>query len=165
MIDDSNLLSSNSTNLSNNQNFQNDLGIGKLQQNLIMMGFDIIMVNKIISIFKIRTEDEALDFLIKTDDGMWNHPFIPKEIDPDEVNNGILEQPKAMVSNVLTRINSLGITNSLNQRTSSLILPNNDLDSGNIKISDNICEICGESKEVHKIKEFINHYYIKSHHY
>ena len=156
MIDNSNLLSSNSTNLSNNQNFQNDLGIGKLQQNLIMMGFDIIMVNKIISIFKIRTEDEALDFLIKTDDGMWNHPFIPKEIDPDEVNNGILEQPKAMVSNVLTRINSLGITNSLNQRSSSLILSNNDLDSENIKISDNICEICGESKEVHKIKEFIN---------
>ena len=161
MIDDSNLLSSNSSNssnLSNNQNFQNfqnDSGIRKLQQNLIRMGFDIIMVNKIISIFKIRTEDEALDFLIKTDDGMWNHPFIPKEIDPDEDNNGILEQPKAMMSNVLTRINSLGITNTTIQRTSSLIIQNNDLDSGNIKISDNICEICGESKDVHKIKEFI----------
>ena len=152
MIDNSNLLSSNS---SNNQNFQNDLRIRRMQQNLMMMGFDLIMINKIISIFKIRTENEALDYLIKTDDGMWNHPFIPKEIDQDESNNGILEQPKAMMNNVLTRINSLGFTNTLNQRTSSIIQNNNDVDPENIIISDNICEICGESKEFHKIKEYI----------
>ena len=152
MIDNSNLLSSNT---SNNQNFQNDLRIRRMQQNLMMMGFDLIMINKIISIFKIRTENEARDYLIKAEDGMWNHPFIPKEIEQDESNNGILEQPKAMMNNVLTRINSLGFTNTLNQRTSSIIQNNNDVDPENIIISDNICEICGESKEFHKIKEYI----------
>ena len=160
MIDNSNLLSTNS---SNNQNLQNDIAIRKMQQNLIMMGFDIIMINKIISIYKIRTENEALDYLIKNDKGMWNHPFIPKEINPDEVNIGLLEQPKNMMNNVLTRINSLGISNNIPQipqipqiqRTSS-ILQTNEPDINEIKIDDDICEICGESKEFHNIKEYNN---------
>ena len=63
-----------------------------LQQNLLRMGFDLIMINKIISTFKIRTENEALDYLIKTDDGMWNHPFVQKELNHDEENNAFLEQ-------------------------------------------------------------------------
>ena len=160
MIDDSNLLS---PTILNTQNSQNDLAIRKMQQNLIMMGFDITMVNKIISIYKIRTEDEALDYLIKTDEGMWNHPFIPKEINPEE-DNRLLEEPKAMMSNVLTRINSLGISNSINERLPSSI--NERISSSNIiqkseseninkfKVIDDICEICGEAKAFHKIKEF-----------
>ena len=151
MIDTSNLLSQD---ISNNQNFQNDTRIRIIQQNLIMMGFDIEMVNKIISIFKIRTEDEALDYLIKSEDGMWNHPFIPKVVNPDEINNGLLEQPKTMMNNVITRINSFKFTNNTNQRNSN-ILPNTDLNTDEIKINDNICEICGESKEFHRIKEYI----------
>ena len=39
------------------------------------------MANKVISIFKIGCEEEAIDYLIKADDGLWNHPFIPKVID------------------------------------------------------------------------------------
>ena len=36
------------------------------------------MANKVISIFKIGSEEEAIDYLIKADDGcLWNHPFIP----------------------------------------------------------------------------------------
>ena len=150
MIDNSNLISNEP--LLNNQN-QNDLNVRNLQQNLMRMGFDLIMINKIISIFKVRTENEALDYLIKTEDGMWNHPFIPKEINPDEDNNGILEQPKAMMTNVITRINSFKIANPIKERTSSLIP--SDFNSGEIKIEEDICEICGESKDCHKIKEFI----------
>ena len=142
MIDDTNLLSTNINNQTQT-----------LQQNLIRMGFDIIMINKIISIFKITTENEALDYLIKTEEGMWNHPFIPKEINPDEENNAFLEQPKAMMNNVLTRINSLGISNPIRERTSSLL--QNDSKSGEIRVEDDICEICGESKNFHKIKDYI----------
>ena len=150
MIDTSNLLSSDNL---NEINLQDDIKIKGIQQNLIRMGFDIEMVNKIISIFKIRSEEEAIDYLIKADDGLWNHPFIPKVIDSDELNNGILEQPKAMMSNVLTRINSLGITNTI-QRSNSF-KKSNDIESGDIKIEGNICDVCGESKEFHRIKEFI----------
>ena len=161
MIDDSNLLS---PTIPNSQNSHNDLAIRKMQQNLIMMGFNITMINKIISFYKIRTEDEALDYLIKTDDGMWNHPFIPKEVNPEEDNNSLLEQPKAMMSNVLTRINSLGISNSINERipssinerisNSNIIQKSESENINNFKVIDDICEICGESKEFHKIKEF-----------
>ena len=149
MIDDSNLLSSN---FQNNQDFKSDLSIRNLQQNLIMMGFDIVMINKIIFIFKITTEDEALDYLIKSEDGMWNHPFIPKEINPEEINNGILEQPKQMMNNVLTRINSLGISNQINQR-GSINSQNNENINDDYIFKEDICEICGESKEFHIIKE------------
>ena len=61
----------------NSQNIQDDR-IKKTQEHLIIMGFDIEMVNKIISTFKIRTEEEALDYLIKNENGMWEHHFIPK---------------------------------------------------------------------------------------
>ena len=142
MINDTNLLSSNINNQTQT-----------LQQNLIRMGFDIIMINKIISIFKVTTENEALDYLIKTEEGMWNHPFIPKEINPNEENNTFLEQPKAMMNNVLTRINSLGIANPIRERTSSLL--QKDSKSGEIQIEDDICEICGESKNFHKIKDYV----------
>ena len=145
MIDDSNLISTKSFNNNQTQN---------LQQNLMRMGFDYIMINKIISIFKIQTENEAIDYLIKSDDGMWNHPFIPKEINPDEANNVFLDQPKAMMNNVLTRINSLGISNSIKERTSNLL--QNDSKSGEIRIEEDICEICGESKNFHKIKDYLD---------
>ena len=156
MIDNSILIS---TNTSINQNTQNDFGIRKMQQNLIMMGFDIIMVNKIISLYKIRTENEALDYLIKADDGMWNHPFIPKQINLED-NNGILEQPKVMMNNMIVRINSFNIPNSLGQipqmpeiQTSN-IGKNNNIGADEVKLDEDICEICGESKEYHKIKEY-----------
>ena len=150
MIDNSNLIS---PNFQNNQALQSDLNIMKLQQNLIMMGFDIIMINKIIFIFKITTENQALDYLIKSEDGMWNHPFIPKEINAEEINNGILEQPKQMMNNVLTKINSLGISNPMNPKNSNNI-QNNEINTEEFIFNEDICEICGDSKEFHTIKEF-----------
>ena len=137
-----------SNNLINNNNFQNDVAIGKIQQNLITMGFDISMVNKIISFFKIRTVDEALDYLIKTEDGMWNHPFIPKEIINGENNNKILQQPKIMVNNVIKKISGSINSNALNNESEQ-----NDFKL-DYKIENDICEICGELKDFHIIKDF-----------
>ena len=54
MIDNENLILANDQ---NNQINKDDLGIRKLQHNLFMMGFDIAMINKIINIFNIKTED------------------------------------------------------------------------------------------------------------
>ena len=109
----------------NSQNIQDDR-IKKTQEHLIIMGFDIEMVNKIISTFKIRTEEEALDYLIKNENGMWEHPFIPKveEEEEEEEENKKSSQDK------------------------------NNNKNNKIKLNEDYCEICGESKDVHLIKEF-----------
>ena len=107
----------------NPQNIQDD-GIKKTQENLIMMGFDIEMVNKIISTFKIRTEAQALDYLLKNENGMWEHPFIPKVEEEEDKKSIKAFQDK------------------------------NNNKNNKIKLNEDICEICGESKDVHLIKEF-----------
>ena len=91
------------------------------------MGFDIEMVNKIISTFKIRTEEEALNYLIKNENSIWEHPFIPKLEEEEE------EDKKSIIS-------------SLSKK--------NKNDSDKIILNEDICEICGESKDSHIIKEF-----------
>ena len=132
------------------------------------MGFDIEMINKIIYNFKINTEEEAIDYLIKSENGMWNHPFIPKEEDSNEPPINILEQPKNVMSNVLTKINTLKRTKSFSTKKPILDIKDIDEEENNIiktKNSNNIinvekiynediCEICGEPKEFHNIKEF-----------
>ena len=165
MIDNSNLLSSNDQKINI---IKNDSRIMKIQQNLIKMGFDIEMINKIIYNFKINTEAEAIDYLIKSENGMWNHPFIPKEEDSNEPPINILEQPKNVMSNVLTKINTLKRTKSFSTKKPILDIKDIDEEENNIiktKNSNNIinvdkiynediCEICGEPKEFHNIKEF-----------
>jgi len=156
MIDNENLLFQE---FEEDQNILGDSAISKMQMNLIMMGFDIEMINKIISIFKIKTEDEAIDYLIKSENGMWNHPFIPKDIEESkEEKNFILEQPKSVMNNVI---------NTIKKNTSFSIRPEEINDGDNVNILNNdydiiktneedICEICGESKDFHMIKEFKN---------
>ena len=114
--------------IQNSQNIQDD-GIKKTQENLIMMGFDIEVVNKIISTFKIRTEEEALDYLLKNENGMWQHPFIPKVEEEEEDKKSI-----------------------------KLSQDENNNRNNKIKLNEDICEICGESKDVHLIKEFNSNY-------
>ena len=114
-----------STSLIKNSQIIQDDRIKKTQENLIMMGFDIEMVNKIISTFKIRTEEEVLNYLIKNENGMWEHPFIPK-VEEEEDKKSI--------------ISSLSIRSKK--------------DGNKIKLFEDICEICGESKDIHLIKEF-----------
>ena len=156
MIEDENLLFNNiihEPNAENNKD-NNQFGIKKIQHNLIMMGFDIVMINKIIEKFKIKSEAEAIDYLIKSEDGMWNHPFIPKEEEPEEEKNNLLEQPKNVINSVFSTlkktanlgVNSDDVVNDLDENKKE----ENDL----IKINEDICDICGEPKDFHLIKEF-----------
>ena len=110
----------------------NDRELLALQGNLLMMGFDLNMINKVIMYFNIRTINEAIDYLSKSDEGMWRHPFVEsqeenlKENEPG-LNNSILD-------NVITRVKTLNFDKS----------------------SKNLCEICGESKEFHIINNISN---------
>ena len=153
MIDNENLILANDQ---NNQINKDDLGIRKLQHNLFMMGFDIVMINKIINIFNIKTEDEAIDYLIKNEDGMWKHPFIPKEddVEEEEPKNILLTEPKNVMNNVFSKIKSA--SSDLTKDKNIINKINNDDDNDNyiLKNNDDICEICGEGKQFHLIKEF-----------
>ena len=55
-----------------------DSNIIRIQKNLIMMDFDIEMINKILLYFNIESEDQAIDYLTKNSEGLWQHPFIEK---------------------------------------------------------------------------------------
>ena len=160
MFEDENLLF---PDIEEEKNNSKDSIINKMQMNLIMMGFDIEMVNKVISIFKIKTEEEAIDYLIKSENGMWNHPFIPKEEETKEEKKFILEPPKNVMNNVINKITTINKTKSFGQSSDNSINEinekdiNNDINNDNEKIKTNeedICEICGESRDFHIIKEF-----------
>ena len=133
------IFSSNLINKDINNNIVFDSSIKKLQQNLFLMGFDILMINKIISYFNITTENEALDYLIKDEEGMWNHPFVPKEKFITETENSLLNPQKMVMTNVFTRIKS----SSVNEQVNNII-----------KVENDICDICGESIDFHKIKKY-----------
>ena len=137
---------SNDINDNNKSQSEKDSEIMKMQESLIMMGFDLTMINKIISHFKIRNQNQAIDYLIKGEkDGMWNHPFIPQE-----TNNDINRNKSGLLSSVINKIN---ITDSRKEITNSanLMIKNGD-ELNESHMQTDICEICGESKEFHKIK-------------
>ena len=149
---DSNFISIN--NINNQNNFSEDNSyIGKLQENLILMGFDINMINKIISYFKIQTENEALDYLIKTEDGMWNHPFIKKQKVEEELNNSleILSKSKILMGSVINKIRPNDSKEPKNRISNSF---NPNIIENNFLNDSDICEICYEGKKFHKIKNF-----------
>ena len=133
------IFSSNLINKDINNNVEFDTSIKKLQQNLFHMGFDILMINKIISYFNITTESEAIDYLIKDENGMWNHPFVPKEKFITETDNSLLKPQKLVMTNVYTKIKS----SSVNEQFNSII-----------KIDNDICDICEESIDFHNIKKY-----------
>ena len=133
------IFSSNLINKDINNNVEFDTSIKKLQQNLFHMGFDILMINKIISYFNITTESEAIDYLIKDENGMWNHPFVPKEKFITETDNSLLKPQKLVMTNVYTKIKP----SSVNEQFNSII-----------KIDNDICDICEESIDFHKIKKY-----------
>ena len=79
-LDISNNINTSINNDINNDNANKDNDqIIKLQENLLMMGFEINMINNVINCFNIKTENEAIDYLIKDEDGLWNHPFYSNE--------------------------------------------------------------------------------------
>ena len=77
------------------------------------MGFDIIMINKIITYFNITSESEAIDYLIKDENGMWNHPFIPKEKFKEQIKKleefykGVIKNKVEEYENVLKDIDKM----------------------------------------------------------
>ena len=146
---DSNFILINNINNQNNISEDNSY-IGKLQENLILMGFDI---NKIISHFKIQTENEALDYLVKTEDGMWNHPFIKKQKVEEELNNSleILSKSKILMGSVINKIRSNESKEPKNRISNSF---NPNIIENNFLNDSDICEICNEGKKFHKIKNF-----------
>jgi len=97
----------------------------KLQQNLLMMGFDIDIINKIIYYFNIRNVNDALDYLVKTDTGMWNHPFIEAKKDRNSINNQN-DDDNGLIGSVINKVKTMTFERD-------------------------ICEICGEKKEFHSI--------------
>ena len=105
--------------------------IQKLQQNLMKMGFDLNMINKIIFYYNLRDENQIINYLIKDENGKWNHPFIPK-----------VEQEQENINNDDNLINSSQIMNNVLTKMKSI-----DLDY--INNNNEICEICGEPKEFH----------------
>ena len=117
------IFSSNLINKDINNNIEYDSSIKKLQQNLFLMGFDILMINKIISYFNITSESEAIEYLIKDEEGMWNHPFIPKEKFVTDTDNSLLNPSKLVMTNVFTRIKA----SSLNEQANSMIKVENDI--------------------------------------
>ena len=103
-----------------NGNNNTDSKIITIQRNLIMMEFDIEMINKILLYFKIESEDQAIDYLTKNSEGLWGHPFIPRlneEENNDELadiksqdkdkNNSIIGEVKSKIITIKSR----GISN------------------------------------------------------
>ena len=131
----------------NNTNNTSLSNINKIQKNLIMMEFDIEMINKIILYFNIESENQAIDYLTKNADGLWRHPFIPKI--NDEINDNINEKDTQekdknsipIIVDMKSKINTIknkGITNII-------YYPMND----QLETKELYCEICGEAEKFH----------------
>ena len=134
-------------NLSFNEN--RDSNIIRIQKNLIMMNFDIEMVNKVLLYFNINSEDQAIDYLSKNSEGLWMHPFIekideePKNIEEskeDNNNSSIIKGMTSKIKDLKNRGFSNIIYNSLTNESQT-----NSIDSE----PGLICEICGEPKSLH----------------
>ena len=112
-------------NLNENQNSDAliiDQNAQQLQQTLLEMGYDLSMINKVITHFHVKTKDEAIYYLSKNDD-LWNHPFIPLEEEPAQSSNAFANAPQNLMSKAFTQF------------------------GGEVKQK---CEICGEYAETHR---------------
>jgi hypothetical protein len=138
-------------------NENHDSNIIRIQKNLIMMDFDIEMINKIILYFNIESEDQAIDYLTKDTNGLWGHPFVEKINDNNEVINN--DNNDTNTNHVIQKKNSLirGVTTKFtefkNRGFSNVIYDSltNESQIGSGDSSDNvlICEICGEPESLH----------------
>ena len=115
-------------NINKKSNIKYDEKLIKLQENLLLMGFDIDMINQVIMHFNITNENEAIDYLIKSDDGKWHHPFVKLKEENSNQNEEILNNNFMSIDNVINHVKTI---------------------NNNLKLSKEICQICGESKETH----------------
>ena len=115
-------------NINKKGNIKYDEKLIKLQENLLLMGFDIDMINQVIMHFNITNENEAIDYLIKSDDGKWHHPFVKLKEENSNQNEETLNNNFMSIDNVINHVKTI---------------------NNNLKLSKEICQICGESKETH----------------
>lgn len=98
-----------------------------LQHRLLEMGFELTMINKVIIHLQVKTIEEALRYLIKSEsDGLWEHPFIPIEEKPvPNLSQGFPKQnTEQLLNQALTTIGS----------------------------GQKFCDICGEPIQNHRIQ-------------
>ena len=145
-------------NIEHNFNQSNtDSKIIRIQRNLIMMEFNIEMINKILLYFEIESENQAIDYLTKNSDGLWGHPFVPKlneDIHNVIINNENVQQNKdsnsiEIIENVKSKINTIkdkGISNIIYYPMNEESYESNEL----------ICEICEESEKYHINNNYYN---------
>ena len=71
---------------SHNSSFDNNAKINSkiIQKQLIEMGYNIDLINKVLNYFEVTSIERALDYLSKNNQ-KWNHPFVNVEI--NNVNN------------------------------------------------------------------------------
>ena len=125
-----------------------DSKIIKIQKNLIMMEFDIEMVNKILLYFNIQSEDQAIDYLTKNSEGLWGHPFIPK-LNEEENNDEVIDnksQDKDKNSSIIGEVKSKIITIKNRGISNIIYYPMNEQINEQIT---SYCEICGELQKFH----------------
>ena len=123
-----------------------DSKIITIQRNLIMMEFDIEMINKILLYFKIESEDQAIDYLTKNSKGLWGHPFIPKQ--NEEENNEDANDNKSQDKNssIMGEVKSKIITIKNRGISNIIYYPMNEQIN---EQTSSYCEICGESEKFH----------------
>ena len=126
-----------------------DSKIIKIQKNLIMMEFDIEMINKIILYFNIDSEDQAIDYLTKNSEGIWGHPFIPRI--NDEINNDIIEnKPQENDKNSISIIGDMkSKINTIKSKGISDIIYYQMNDEQLTEQKELCCDICGEQEKYH----------------
>ena len=127
-----------------------DSNIIRIQKNLIMMDFDIEMINKVILYFNIESEDQAIDYLTKNSEGLWNHPFIEKIKDN---NNNINTDNEIQKKNSLIKGMTSKISEFKNRGISNVLYDSftneSQISSGDSSDHTLICEICGEPESLH----------------
>ena len=110
-----------------NSNFKIKDETQYIQKELIKMGFDISMVNKVITYFQIKSVEEGIHYLSKTE-GKWEHPFIKRE------NNENQEKKMNIPSISQKYMRKFSVIQKFEEKNE-------------------LCEICGEPKTEHRINE------------
>ena len=134
----------------NNKQKYIDKRILQIQRNLIMMDFDIEMINKIILYYNIESEDQAIDLLTKNSEGLWGHTFIQKV---NEENGNIIinknsnnsNDSVSIINDVTSKIKSIkknGISNGISNIIYSSL-------NEQVNPIQNVCDVCGEPEEFH----------------
>ena len=125
-----------------------DSNIIRIQKNLIMMDFDIEMINKILFYFNIESEDQAIDYLTKNSEGLWQHPFIERIKDNNIIIDEENKEKNGLIKGMTSKIKELK-NKSLSNIVYDSFTTESHLSSGDSTEHVSICEICGEPESLH----------------